>query len=182
MKSEFQNCFNRIRSAKALAIAFINMPHRIILVLALALSAAQSLNAQDDISLSNTGGSALPTAANTFTMNMRQADIRAFIQWVADRVEKNIIIHRSVNGTVTVISSKAVTPDEAYELFLTVLKMNGFAAVESDGTVQVIPDAEAKTADIPFLGDEANRGDIVTAVIELQYVCLLYTSPSPRDS
>ena len=170
MKSEFQNCFNRIRSAKALAIAFINMPHRIILVLALTLSAAQSLNAQDDISLSNTGGSALPTAANTFTMNMRQADIRAFIQWVADRVEKNIIIHRSVNGTVTVISSKAVTPDEAYELFLTVLKMNGFAAVESDGTVQVIPDAEAKTADIPFLGDEANRGDIVTAVIELQYV------------
>lgn len=151
-------------------MAFLSTPYRIILVLALTLSVGQSVNAQDDISLSNTDGSALPTEANTFTMNMRQADIRAFIQWIADRVEKNIIIHRSVSGTVTVISSKAVTPSEAYELFLTVLKMNGFAAVESDGTVQVIPDAEAKTADIPFLGDEVNRGEIVTAIIELQYV------------
>lgn len=170
MISEFKTCFNRLRSSKAFAMAFLSTPYRIILVLALTLSVGQSVNAQDDISLSNTDGSALPTEANTFTMNMRQADIRAFIQWIADRVEKNIIIHRSVSGTVTVISSKAVTPSEAYELFLTVLKMNGFAAVESDGTVQVIPDAEAKTADIPFLGDEVNRGEIVTAIIELQYV------------
>ena len=141
----------------------------IVLMLALSLTYIPRGQAQSDVDLQNTN-STLPTEADTFTMNMREADIRAFIQWIADRTQKNVIVHRSVRGTVTVISSKAVNREEAYELFLTVLKMNGFAAVETDGGVQIIPDAEAKTSDIPFQGDESNRGEVVTAIIELQYV------------
>ncbi len=157
-------------------------PRRSLLSLALfccftfiSLSFIQNTHAQNnqdepEFGLKTTGNVALPTEADTFTMNMREADIRAFIQWMADRTNKNIVVHRSVRGTVTVLSSKAVTRQEAYELFLTVLRMNGFAAVESDGVVQIIPDAEAKTSDIPFQGNESNRGDIITAVIELQFV------------
>ena len=81
---------------------------------------------------------------NRFTMNMRDADLRAFIQWVADRTGKNILVHRSVQGKVTVISSRQVTADEAYELFLTVLRLNGFAAVDTGGATKIIPEAEAK--------------------------------------
>lgn len=117
-------------------------------------------------------GLSSPTAlppSGQFTMNMREADIRGFIQWIADRTKRNIIVHRSVRGTVTVISSRAVTADEAYELFLTVLALNGFAAVETDGAIKVIPDAEAKTTDIPFAGNESRRGEIVTSIISLQH-------------
>ena len=39
-----------------------------------------------------------------FIINMRDADLRAFIQWIADRTNKNMIVHRSVNGTATVLS------------------------------------------------------------------------------
>ena len=104
-----------------------------------------------------------------FTMNMREADIRGFIQWVADRTQRNIIVHRNVRGNVTVISSQPVTPDEAYELFLTVLQLNGFAAVDSDGAIKVVPDAEAKTSNIPFAGSESRRNDIVTAIIHIKH-------------
>ncbi len=107
--------------------------------------------------------------AERFTMNMREADIRGFIQWVADRTQRNIIVHRNVRGNVTVISSQPVTPDEAYELFLTVLQLNGFAAVDSDGAIKVVPDADAKTSNIPFAGDETRRNAIVTAIIHIKH-------------
>lgn len=110
-----------------------------------------------------------PKNSGAFTMNMREADIRAFIQWIADRTEKNIIVHRNVSGTVTVISSRPVSPDEAYELFLTVLQLNGFAAIESANAIQVIPNTDAKTADTPFSGSEAWRGEIVTAIIDIEH-------------
>ncbi|MBT8148720.1 MAG: type II secretion system secretin GspD, partial [Gammaproteobacteria bacterium] len=111
-----------------------------------------------------------PAASNErFTMNMREADIRGFVQWIADRTQKNIIVHRSVRGAVTVISSRAVSPDEAYELFLTVLQLNGFTAIESDGAIKVVPDADAKTSDIPFAGNETRKGEVVTSIISLEH-------------
>jgi len=126
--------------------------------------------AQDDVLLQLLGNNqAAKKAPEQFTMNMREADIRGFVQWIADRTQKNIIVHRSVRGTVTVISSRPVSPDEAYELFLTVLALNGFAAVDSEGTIMVVPDADAKTSDIPFAGNEARRGEIVTAIISLEH-------------
>ncbi len=104
-----------------------------------------------------------------FVLNMREADIRGFIQWTADRTQRNIIIHRNVRGNVTVISSQAVTPEEAYELFLTVLELNGFSAVDIGSAIKVIPAAEAKSSDIPFFGNHTNRGDIVIAIIHVQH-------------
>lgn len=108
-------------------------------------------------------------AAEEFTMNMREADIRGFIQWVANRTGKNIIVHRNVRGSVTIISTRSISQDEAYELFLTVLGLNGFAAVETIGGIKVIPDADAKTTDIPFYGQEQNRGSVVTALVDVKH-------------
>lgn len=105
----------------------------------------------------------------TFTMNMREADIRGFIQWVANRTNKNIVVHRNVKGTVTVIATRAVSADEAYELFLTILQLNGFAAVNIEGGIKVIPDADAKTSNIPFDGQQKNNGGIVTALIDVEH-------------
>ena len=42
-------------------------------------------------------------ASEKVTMNMRDADIRALIQWVADTTGKNIVVHRAVQGNVTVL-------------------------------------------------------------------------------
>lgn len=114
-------------------------------------------------------GNTSSSGSESFTMNMREADIRGFIQWIADRTKKNIIVHRSVRGTATVLSSRPVSAEEAYELFLTVLALNGFAAIETDGAVKVVPDADAKTSSIPFVGSESQQGEVVTAIIDLKH-------------
>src|SRR5690606_14688280 len=72
-----------------------------------------------------------PTAStdDTITMNMRDADIRALIQWVADQTGRNMVVHRDVKGQVTVLSSKPVTREEAWQVFLAVLQTHGYAAI-----------------------------------------------------
>ena len=110
-----------------------------------------------------------PQPEEQFTLNMRDADIQGFIQWVANRTGKNIVIHRSVKGIVTILSSRPVSPDEAYELFLTVLRMNNFTAVESNGVVKIIPAGEAKTDNLPFIGEQLRNGTMVTAIIDIEH-------------
>src|SRR5690606_2094432 len=71
-----------------------------------------------------------PPASDMVTMNMRDADIRTLIQWIADQTGKNMVVHKDVQGKVNVLSAKPVTRAEAYRVFLSVLQVHGYAAIE----------------------------------------------------
>ena len=79
-------------------------------------------------------------------LNMRDADIRSMVQWVADVTGKNLIVHKDVQGKVTVLSAEPVTPEQAYQVFLSALEVNGFAAVESGGAIKIVPQAMANAS------------------------------------
>jgi general secretion pathway protein D len=79
-------------------------------------------------------------------LNMRDADIRSMVQWVADVTGKNLIVHKDVQGKVTVLSAEPVTPEQAYQVFLSALEVNGFAAVESGGAIKIVPQAMANSS------------------------------------
>lgn len=114
----------------------------------------------------------LLTFAQTVTMNFKDADIRAVIGTVAEITGKNFIIDPRVNGRVTIISSRPMSKDEVYQIFLSVLEVNGFATVPAGNVIKIIPDANAKFGNIPTIdGSEATPGDqIVTQIIELDNV------------
>lgn len=111
-------------------------------------------------------------SAQTVTMNFKDADIRAVIGTVAEITGKNFIIDPRVNGRVTIISSRPMSKDEVYQIFLSVLEVNGFATVPAGKVIKVIPDANAKFGNIPTIdGSEATPADqIVTQIIELDNV------------
>ena len=100
-------------------------------------------------------------------MNMRDADIRALIQWVADNTGKNIVVHKDVKGKVNVMSPTALTPDEAYQVFLSVLQVNGYAAVETPEALKIIPKNLATRGALPYAGSSKNA-DMMVAVFKLQ--------------
>ena len=64
-------------------------------------------------------------------LNMRDADIRTLIQWMSDQTGRNFIVHREVTGQVSILSSTAVSDEELYRIFLSVLQVNGYAAVDT---------------------------------------------------
>jgi len=109
-----------------------------------------------------------PQGGDTVTMNMRDADIRTLIQWIADQTGKNMVVHRDVQGKVTVLSAKPVTRDEAYQVFLSVLQVHGFAAIETPEAVKIVPSNIASQSGVPY----RSRGDsdMVTQVFRANNV------------
>ncbi|WP_268904935.1 type II secretion system secretin GspD [Dasania phycosphaerae] len=87
-------------------------------------------------------------AANSdqlITLNMREAEIVSVIQWMAEQTQKKIIIDPRVSGKVSILANVPMSLEQAYHVFLAMLNVYGYAAVESGGIVRIIPSAAAKT-------------------------------------
>lgn len=102
-------------------------------------------------------------------LNLKNADINVLIATVAEITGKNFIVDPRVEGKVTVITSEPMTPDEVYHTFLSVLRINGYAAVPNGRLVRIVPDAIARQFDTP--SDAAVDSEaMVTRVIAVNNV------------
>jgi len=110
-------------------------------------------------------------SAETFRLNQQQADLRLFINQVADITGRTMILDPRVRGQVTVISDAELSVDDVFEVFLAVLRIHGFAAVsQDDGTLQIIPVGEARQTSGPVVTDALTSSrDFVTRVIPLTH-------------
>tara|TARA_R110000868_G_scaffold364037_5_gene626724 strand:- start:3556 stop:5469 length:1914 start_codon:yes stop_codon:yes gene_type:complete len=91
----------------------------------------------------NSVQTASPTAL--ITLNMREAEIVSVIQWMAEQTQKKIIIDPRVSGKVSILANVPMSVEQAYHVFLAMLNVYGYAAVESGDIVRIIPSAAAKT-------------------------------------
>ena len=73
------------------------------------------------------------------TINMRDADIKSFVSDISSLTGKTFVVDPRVKANVTVISRDDLTIEEAYEIFLSVLSVHGFTAVEQANAVKVVP-------------------------------------------
>ena len=64
-------------------------------------------------------------AAQEYTVNLKDTDIQEFIKFVADVTGTTMVVDPNVKGEVRVISSKPVTQSELYDLFLSILDVQG---------------------------------------------------------
>ena len=110
--------------------------------------------------------------SKAITLNLNNADIQAFISAIAELTGKNFVIDPRVKGQVTVVSSAPTDPESLYEVFLSVLKVNGFAAVPSGKVIKIVPDLNARQeGSSEVVGNNPQRSErIVTAVIPTTYV------------
>ncbi|MDM1757992.1 MULTISPECIES: type II secretion system secretin GspD [unclassified Acinetobacter] len=107
--------------------------------------------------------------AQTWKINLRDADLTAFINEVADITGKNFAVDPRVRGNVTVISNKPLNKNEVYDLFLGVLNVNGVVAVPSGNTIRLIPDSNIRNTNVQYDPRNNARGDqVVTRVIWLE--------------
>ena len=124
----------------------------------------------------------LPVQAETVTLNLKDADISALISTVAEVTDRNFIVDPRVKGKVTVISSRPMDSEEVYQVFLSILKVHGFAAVPSGEVIKIVPDVNAKQDGIPTATDTApGRGDqMVTRVVQVDNVAAAQLVPILR--
>ena len=110
--------------------------------------------------------------AQDYTINLKDTDIRELIQFVSDATGTTIVVDPVVKGKVRVISSKPVSADELYELFLSVLEVHGYTAVRSGDIVRVIPAKDARSAPLEVSDDRASTvsDEYMTQVIRLENI------------
>lgn len=112
-----------------------------------------------------------PAAAQDFTVNLKETDIQELIQFVAEVTGTTIVVDPAVKGKVKVVSSKPVSKDELYDLFLSILDVHGYTAVRSGGVVRVIQSKDARSSPVSVADDSARPGDeYVTQVIRLDNI------------
>ncbi len=112
------------------------------------------------------------TADGRHTLNMKDADIQALIATVSEITGKNFIVGPNVQGKVTVISARPMRPDEVYDVFLSVLRVHGFAAVPSGSMVKIVPEAIAQQDGAGGIGNAraAAADELVTQIVPVKHV------------
>src|SRR5271156_4820938 len=77
-------------------------------------------------------------ASDEVTLNFVNSDIEAVAAAVGQITKRNFLIDPRVKGTVNIVSSRPVPPSVVYDIFLSALRMQGFAAVESTGITKIL--------------------------------------------
>jgi general secretion pathway protein D len=113
-----------------------------------------------------------PARAQDFTVNLKDTDIQELIKFVAEATGVTIVVDPAVKGKVKVVSSKPVSRDELYQLFLSILEVHGYTAVRSGGVVRVIQNKDARSAPVQVQdgGGGPPTDEYVTEVIRLDNI------------
>jgi general secretion pathway protein D len=104
------------------------------------------------------------------TLNVRDADIRAFIQDAARVTGRTFIIDNRVQGKVSVVTDRPLTRSEYFEIFLSTLRANGLVAVPAAGGAFRIQPVEGIAGQPGQVGGAANRNQFITEVIRLRSI------------
>jgi general secretion pathway protein D len=110
--------------------------------------------------MSSLGHAQVP-GEDTVTLNFVNADIEGVVKAVSDITGKNFVLDPRVKGTVNIVSARPVARDLVYEVFLSALRLQGYAAVEDRGVVKILPEGDAKLY--------SGRGQVQTRVFTLKH-------------
>ena len=112
---------------------------------------------------------AVPVQAQQ-TLNVRDADIRAFIQDAARVTGRTFIIDNKVQGKVSVVTDRPLSRSEYFEIVLSTLRANGLVAVPAPGGAYRIQPADGAAGQPSAVGRATNRNSFVTEVFRLRSI------------
>lgn len=87
--------------------------------------------------------------AEGVSLSFANADIETVIRAIGKISNRNILIDPRVKGTLNIVTTKPVTPDVAYQILMSALRLQGYSVVEEGGVIKVVPEADAKTHSVP---------------------------------
>ena len=102
-------------------------------------------------------------------LNFVNVDIDTVVKAIGDISGKNFVLDPRVKGTVNIVSARPVPRELSYQILLSSLRMQGFTAVEGDGVIKIVPEADAK---LHARVGNARRGDgdrLITKVFILRH-------------
>lgn len=119
------------------------------------LTAASSLQAQQT------------KQPETHTLNLQDTEIRLLVETISDITGKNFVIDPDVQGKITVISGNPIPEDEVYDLFLSILSVNGYATEVQGNTIKIIPQSKSSSMGS---GKPGHPDQYMTKIFRVEYM------------
>lgn len=112
-------------------------------------------------------------ATGRVQLNFKDVDITKFLRFMSELLGENILVDPGISGTVSVVSPKAVTLNEAREVMLSVLEMNNLTLEQMDGYSKVIPASGGAVTRGSVVKSDRSVGPseaVIVQVVPLNYV------------
>jgi len=117
-----------------------------------------------------------PPAARQLVLNFDNADVEVVVQAAAEIVGFNYVLAPTARGRkITVQTVGKIGSDEVFAVLLTILDVNGLAAVRSGNLYRIIPREGApqtpvKTVVGREIGPDTHSDEVVTQVVPLRFI------------
>ncbi|NBX56614.1 MAG: type II secretion system protein GspD, partial [Betaproteobacteria bacterium] len=112
-------------------------------------------------------------AGAPITLNFVNAEIEAVARTLAGLTNRSLVVDPRVKGTITLSTEKPVAPAVAWNQFLAVLRLQGFAVIETQGLFKVVPEAEAKLqggqSAVVATPTPPNNAQVMTQIFKLNH-------------
>lgn len=102
-------------------------------------------------------------------INLKDADIRAFIEDISVLTGKTFIVDPRVTGAVTVSSQAHLSKSEIFSVFMDVLRVRGFTAIPTQSGAYRITLIQGAAQDAPLRAGHKTPGAFVTEILELKH-------------
>jgi general secretion pathway protein D len=112
-------------------------------------------------------------ADDDVTLNFVNTEISGVVMVVSEITGKNFVLDPRVKGTISIVSARPLPREVVYDVFLSALRLQGYAAIETGNVVRIVPEADAKLYPSPTGGRHEPRavaGDrIETRIFTLRH-------------
>jgi general secretion pathway protein D len=125
---------------------------------------------------------ATKTTVQRWTLNQQNADIREFIAQIASITGKSFVLDPRIKSgnSVSVVSTRPMTKEQIYDIFLEVLSANGFSVVPKGDTNTIVANTQVKTTGAITTEEKRATATLVTQVIDLHSVSAVEVIPIIR--
>ncbi len=108
----------------------------------------------------------------TVAIDFTDTDIKQIVKIMSEMTGENFMVDKGVSGTVTIISPTKVTPREAYDIFMSILAVNGFTTVRVGKITKIIPIKDAQTSPVTTRTSGIPRAsdEFITQLVPLKHI------------
>lgn len=114
-------------------------------------------------------------SGNKVQLNFRDVELQSVIRLMSELTGKNFLLDGNVRGRISLVAPEPLSIEDAYEVFLSILEIQGFTVVPQGAVIKIIPSADVKDNPIPTAADgkdalSSTAGDaFVTQLVPLAF-------------
>jgi general secretion pathway protein D len=85
-----------------------------------------------------------PALAKGVVLNFTDVDISTMVKFISELTGKNFVMDERVKGKISVFSPSKLSPEEAFNVFTSVLELKGFTTIQAGRVYKIVPIAGAR--------------------------------------